>query len=95
MKIRFYHNQKPFAQIEYEGWEKISNSLIRSGLVKGNNLNQQISTYQTFIKEIQKIKKYKISEEDQTMYIASILALYKLEKLDPDHSDSPLWITPV
>ena len=93
-KIYIYHNLTPFIVIDYKGHEKISDSLIRSGFSKGRTIPEQIYTYQTFVDEIQKIKKYKVRDEDQTMYIASILALYKLKRIDPDDSDSPFWISP-
>ena len=93
-KIYIYHNLKPFIQIPYEDHEKVSDSLIRSGFSKGKSLPEQISTYETFIEEIQKIKKYKVSDPDQQMYIACILALYKLKRIDPDDSESPFWISP-
>ena len=93
-KIRFYHNQTPFIKCPYDGWEKVPDALIRSGFKKGNDIKTQIETYHKFIEEIQKIKKYKVSDGDQSMYVASVLALYKLNQLDPDDPESPLWISP-
>ena len=93
----FYHkNLKPMMDIKYcDDWDKLPNDLIRSGFAKGKSLKDQIRQYTLFVEMVQNIKLYKIREEDKTMYIASILALYKLKQLDPDDPDTPFWISPI
>ena len=92
----FYHrNLKPMLVINFcADWEKIPNDLIRNGFIKGRNLKEQIDFYNLFIKKIQELKLYKIRESDQTMYVACILALYKLKQICPYDADSPFWISP-
>jgi hypothetical protein len=68
--------------------------LIRGGFKKGKNLKQQIDYYNLFIQKIQELKLYKVKETDQSMYVACILALYKLKQLDPNDPDTPFYITP-
>jgi hypothetical protein len=91
-----YRNLKPMVVINFcADWEKIPNDLIRNGFAKGKSLKEQIRQYILFVEMVQNIKLYKIREKDQTMYVASILALYKLKQLDPDDPDSPFWISPI
>lgn len=100
MELRYYHNGSGFIKSicrdekDLNDNLNVGDKLIRSGLEKGHSLEEQIEDYELLIANIQTMKKYKVSVEDQKLYCASILALYKLNKIDPDDPDSPFWISP-
>ena len=71
---------------------------ITEGLMeveKGYDVKKQIAVYIAFINKFQNTKLYKSTEADKEYYISCILALYKLEILDPDDPTDPIYIAPL
>tara|TARA_Y100001951_G_C11191055_1_gene211543 strand:- start:69 stop:410 length:342 start_codon:yes stop_codon:yes gene_type:complete len=100
MSIRFYHRDKVFAQTpltqerDKDHYFEVGNNLILDGLKKGNNLGEQIIIYLAVVDRLNKQKIYNIQKDDQQIFIACILALWRLGVYDPDTPEDPLWISP-
>lgn len=100
MSIRFYHRDKCFAQYPLtkekgeDHYLEVGNNLILDGLKKGNNLGEQIIIYLAVVDRLNKKKIYKISQEDQQVFVACLLALWKLGVYDADCGEDPIWISP-
>ena len=88
--ICFYWNDKlitsaPLSKYtQLKDYEKLSKSLIISGLKKGHNLDTQKVMYQVLIDKLSQLKRYKLSREDETQIGLSILCLIKLKIVDID-----------
>tara|TARA_S200002703_G_scaffold153436_1_gene155013 strand:+ start:1309 stop:1707 length:399 start_codon:yes stop_codon:yes gene_type:complete len=109
MSIVFYHNNlksqidavKPFCyqklsktkDIRY--FKDIGSKLILDGFKQGYDVKKQIQVYIAAINTYQKTKLYKLSEADKEYYISCILALWKLDILDPDNPTDPIYIAPL
>ena len=68
----------------YEDYESLSNSLIRDGLEKGFDLKIQKLNYKFLLDKLSKLKRYKITKEDESQIGLCILALIKLKEVDKD-----------
>jgi len=102
MSVVFFHkNQKPFHQnkltkskpLHY--YSQIGSDLILDGFKKGYDIKKQIEVYIQAINTYQNIKLYNLSPADKEYYISCILALWKLEILDPDNPTDPIYIAPL
>ena len=102
MSVVFFHkNQKPFHQnkltkskpLNY--YSQIGSDLIIDGFKKGYDIKKQIEVYIQAINTYQNIKLYNLSPADKEYYISCILALWKLEILDPDNPTDPIYIAPL
>lgn len=99
MNFVFYHRTNPIKVLEYQKLSikkarDIGSKLILDGFKQGYDVKKQIAVYIEFINKIQKTKLYKLTEADKRYYISCVLALYKLEILDPDEPYDPIWVAP-
>lgn len=97
VRFIFYHkNLKPLAsqKLSIKGAKDIGSKLILDGFKNGYDVKKQIAVYIAFINKFQDTKLYKSTEADKQYYISCILALYKLEILDPDDPTDPIYIAP-
>tara|TARA_Y100000592_G_scaffold30284_1_gene48239 strand:+ start:1768 stop:2085 length:318 start_codon:yes stop_codon:yes gene_type:complete len=98
MNFIFYHrNLKPLAsqKLSIKKARDIGSKLILDGFKNGYDVKKQIAVYIAFINNFQNTKLYKSTEADKEYYISCILALYKLEILDPDDPTDPIYIAPL
>ena len=102
MSVVFYHkNLKTFHQVkltkskDLDYYKKIGSKLILDGFSKGYDVKKQIAVYIEAINTYQNTKLYKLTDADKEYYISCILALWKLEIIDPDNSTDPIYIAPL
>lgn len=91
-----YKNLKPLAsqKLSIKKARDIGSKLILDGFNNGYDIKKQIAVYIAFINKFQNTKLYKSTEADKEYYISCILALYKLEILDPESPTDPIYIAP-
>ena len=65
-------------------YKQIGSELVLSGMKEGYDIKTQIGIYIAYINQFQRMKLYKLPEADIEYYITCVLALWKLEILDPD-----------
>mgnify|MGYP003654059684 FL=1 len=101
MSVVFYHkNLKLLCQSKLtkskglDYYRDIGSHLILDGFSKGYDIKKQISVYIEAINTYQNIKIYKLTQEDKEHYIACVLALWKLEIIDPDSPTDPFFVAP-
>ena len=101
MSILFYHkNLKPFGESkiteekDLDYYRKVGAKLILDGFKSGYNITTQVEIYREVIKTYQNIKLYKLSDSDKDYYVTCILALWKLDIIDPDNPEDPFFIAP-
>tara|TARA_R110000822_G_scaffold40393_2_gene110007 strand:+ start:2855 stop:3184 length:330 start_codon:yes stop_codon:yes gene_type:complete len=102
MSIVFYHaNLKTFHQEkltkskDLDYYKKIGSKLILDGFKKGYDVKKQIEFYIHALHTYQNIKIYNLTREDKEYYVSCILALWKLEIIDPDSPTDPFFIAPL
>tara|TARA_R100000951_G_scaffold36475_1_gene31243 strand:+ start:446 stop:811 length:366 start_codon:yes stop_codon:yes gene_type:complete len=102
MSIIIYHknlkkivDKKLTQKKDLDYYKQIGSKLILNGLKDDYNIKTQIGVYIAFINQFQRMKLYKVREEDKEYYISCILALWKLEILDPDSPTDPIYIAPL
>ncbi len=75
-------------------YKSLGGKLVITGFNEKRGIHQQIAVYEEYIRKIQNIKRYKLRIEDIDYYVCCVLALWKLEKYDPDDAISPIYISP-
>ena len=75
-------------------YKNIAKRLIIDGFKENRKIPEQIKVYESFIKNIQNRKLYKLKESDKDYYVMCVLALWQLGVYDPDDYDSPIYISP-
>ena len=73
----------------------MGSKVILTGFSEGYDVKKQIAVYIQAINTYQNTKLYKLSEADKEYYISCILALWKLDILDPDNPTDPIYIAPL
>ena len=76
-------------------YKQIGSELVLSGMKEGYDIKTQIGIYIAYINQFQRMKLYKLPEADIEYYITCVLALWKLEILDPDSPTDPIYIAPL
>ena len=102
MSVVFYHrNLKPFAENrltkskDLDYYRRLGSNLILDGFDKGYDIKKQIEVFIQAINIYQNIKPYNLTKEDKDHYVSCILALWKLEIIDPDSPTDPFYIAPL
>ena len=102
MSIIIYHknlkkliNEKFSKNRNISYYKQIGSDLILSGLKEGYDIKTQIGIYIAYINQFQRMKLYQLPQTDIDYYISCVLALWKLEILDPDSPTDPIYIAPL
>ena len=102
MSIIIYHknlkkliNEKFSKNRNISYYKQIGSDLILSGLKEGYDIKTQIGIYIAYINQFQRMKLYQLPETDIDYYISCVLALWKLDILDPDSPTDPIYIAPL
>lgn len=98
MNFIFYHNNLKFLTSEKLSIKKakeIGSKLILDGMKEGYDIKKQIGIYIAYINQFQRMRLYQTTKADQEYYLNCILALYKLEILDPESPTDPIYIAPL
>ena len=75
-------------------YEEEANKLIIQGMKEGHSLKNQIKIYLEFVRKIQNMNYYKLKIDDKDMYVATVLALWKMKIYSGNDGDEPIWIAP-
>ena len=75
-------------------YEDEANKLIIQGMKEGHSLKNQIKMFLEFVYKIQNMNFYKLKRDDKDMYVATVLALWKMKIYSGDDPFEPIWIAP-
>ena len=98
MNFIFYHNNLKFLtseKLSIKEANDIGSKLILDGMNEGYDIKKQIGIYIAYINQFQRMRLYQTTKADKQYYLNCILALYKLEILDPDSPTDPIYIAPL
>ena len=93
--LKLFHQDKLTKSKDLDYYRKIGANLILDGFSKGYDVKKQIAVYIEAINTYQNTKLYKLTDADKEYYVSCILALWKLDIIDPDNPTDPIFIAPL